>query len=181
VKARWSPLLLLALASPALAQSGVQFADLDGHTIVATVNYVRTLRRDGVLHHNQQHQRIALRIGPGDRIGQAIHVTVMMRNGRERSTSFRSAHQLNKPRRGRSGHIVWTFSNGTLTRLQTFDQGGKRISIHVSRTGGGFACSIDAPFAQEEGHSGIHTDALMGGGKVELLSVRTVARHCEVH
>jgi hypothetical protein len=170
----------VSLSTSAAAQQTIAFSELVGHSIETTFVYDRTLRREGVIRHNRQTQVMRLSFVPNERIDQSLTVTVFGERGRIRGpVVLTSHHVLDKPHQGRTGHILWTFNDATLTRLQTFEEGGRRISIRLSRSGGGLKCVVDAPFAKEEGRGGIRTDSLFGGGKVEFLSVKQVSNDCQ--
>lgn len=173
---------LLVTASAAMAQP-VTFLDLDGQVVTATVVYDRTLRRldNGRVVNNTSTQTITLTIGPGNLIDQVHAVAVTGADGRPRgSNSFSGTFELNKPRKGRGGEVIWIFDDGKLVRLQTFETGGRRVTIAFKRSPAGLTCSIDAPFAKEEGADTIQNQAALGNFKVQLLSVKQGKTQCSV-
>ena len=182
-KSIWLVLTMtLGLSSHAVAQD-IAFADLRDHTITASVIYAQTIRRldDGRILNNQNRQTVTLKIRPGDLIDQVHNVTIVAPNGREVGSNATSAtFELNKPRKGRFGEIIWLYDQGNLVRLQTFETGGRRITISFKRSGSGFACSVAAPFAKEEGAGDLKTEAAVGRTKIEILNAKQTSTSCKV-
>lgn len=183
--ARWTGIvtaLLIARPAPAFAQD-VAFVDLQGTTINATVNYDQTLRNlgTGQVFSNSNQQSIKLRVGPGEELDQVFTVTIIASNGRVvGSNSFPAKLTLNKPKQGKSGHMLWTFDGGKLTWLQTFESGGRRITISFKRSADGLSCSVEAPFAREQGAGSMQTNAAVGNFKMEWLNVKQASSNCRV-
>jgi hypothetical protein len=176
------PLAALISMVPRAEAQPVTFQDLDSHVVTATIVYARTLRRldDGRVVNNTSTQTITLTIGPGDRIDQVHAVAVTGPDGRPRgNTSFSATFELNKPRKGRTGEVIWLFDEGKLVRLQTFESGGRRITMAFTKSPTGLSCTIDAPFARE-GEEPIQNRAALGNFKVQLLNVRLTSARCRV-
>jgi hypothetical protein len=172
-----------ALAASAAHAQPVTFDDLKGTTIVANVVYAQTFRRlhDGQVVTNTNAQTITLKIGTGSDIDQTHVVSITAANGRHiGSTKLQATFTLNKPQKGKFGEVVWFFDEGKLVRLQTFASGGRRVSISFKRSGGGLGCSVDAPFAREDGAGTMQTTAAVGGFKIEWLSVKQTSASCRI-
>ena len=174
--------LTLGLSSHAVAQD-IAFAELHGHTVTASFVYAQKIRRldDGRIINNQNQQTVTLKIGPGERLDQTHAVRIIAPNGREVGSDSRSMTlQLNKPSKWRHGEIIWVYEKAALVRLQTFESGGRRITVSFKRNGPGFACSVEAPFAKEEGSGDTKTQAAVGGTKITILDARQTSSSCRV-
>ena len=171
------------LRAPARRTPPVTFNDLKGTTIKAIVIYSQSFRRpaDDRVRHVTNTQTITLNIGSDNQIEQMHAVDITAPDGRPvGNNSFKGKFTLNKPRKGTFGEIIWLFDEGKLVRLQTFESGGRRVTLTFKRTPTGLACAIDAPFAREEGAGNLQTTAAVGGGKVELLSMKQASTNCQV-
>ncbi len=175
--------LLAALTGGAAAQA-VTFEDLEGQTVTASFVYAQTIRRldDQRVLNNENRQTMTLRIGPGSRIDQEYKVQIVAPNGREVGTfNGHISAELNKPTKWRHGEMVFLFDQGSLVRLQTFDTGGRKITVTFKRGKFGIDCSVDAPFSKEEGAgSAVNTTSMVAPAKIEILSARTTSSACRV-
>jgi hypothetical protein len=176
--------LLFAAVGNAGAQDAkpITFEDLQGTTINATVIYAQTFRRldEDRIRNNTNTQTITLKIGPGDHIGQIHTVSITAPDGRHvGNNSFAGKFELNKPRKGTFGEIIWLFDDDKLVRLQTFESGGRRITLTFKRTPAGLTCSVDAPFAREDSGA-VQTTGAVGGMKIQLLSMKQTSTNCRV-
>ncbi len=173
------------LAMPSLAQAqAVTFADLEHHTVTANFVYAQTVRLldQGRTINNENRQTMTLSIGPDGRIDQEYRLQIVAPNGREVG-GFKGniKAELNKPTRWQHGDLVFVFENDSLIRLQTFDKGGRKITLSFKRTPGGLTCSVNAPFSKEEGAgSGIDTTSQATKRRIEILSAKTVSSSCRV-
>jgi len=172
------------IAVPPLAQAqAVTFADLDGQTVTASFTYSQTIRRvaENRVLTNENRQTVTLKIGPGNRIEQEHRVQIVAPNGREVGADVaRMTAELNKPRKWRHGELVWLFDQGQLVRLQTFDKGGRKITIALKRGPSGLTCTVDAPFSKEDGAGAITTTAAVGKVRIEILSAKVHSNACRV-
>ncbi len=174
------------LVTPALAQAqAVTFADLENHTVTASFVYAQTVRiiDQGRTVNNENRQTMTLAIRPGGRIDQQYKIQIVAQNGREvgGTTGNINNAELNKPTRWKHGDMVFVFENGSLIRLQTFNKGGRKITLAFKRTPAGLACSVEAPFSKEEGAgSAVATTSQATRQRIEILSAKTVSSSCRV-
>jgi hypothetical protein len=172
------------IAIPALAQArDVTFSDLDGQTVIASFTYSQTIRRieENRVLTNENRQTVTLKIGPGNRIDQEHRVQIVAPNGREVGVDVATlTAELNRPRKWGHGELVWLFDQGQLVRLQTFDKGGRKITIAFKRGPSGLTCTVEAPFSKEEGAGAITTTAAVGKVKIEILSAKVHSNACRV-
>lgn len=173
------------LAMPALAQAeAVTFADLENHTVTATFVYAQTVRLldQGRVVNNESRQTMTLAIRPGGGIDQQFRSQIVARNGREvGGFTGNIKAELNIPTKWQHGDMVFMFENGSLIRLQTFKQGGRRIIVAFERTAAGLACSVDAPFSKEEGAgSAVNTTSQATKRQIEILATKMVSSSCRV-
>lgn len=172
------------MAMPCLAQAqAVTFADLDGQTVTASFTYTQTIRRieENRVLTNENRQTVTVKIGPGNRIEQEHRVQIVAPNGREVGVDVATmTAELNRPRKWRRGELVWLFDQGQLVRLQTFDSGGRKITIAFKRGPSGLTCTVEAPFSKEEGAGVISTTAAVGKVKIEILSAKVHSNACRV-
>jgi hypothetical protein len=175
---------LLVMPVPARAQA-VTFADLENHTVTANFTYgqtVKLLEANNRVVNNENRQTMTLTIGPGDRIGQEYRIQIVATNGREVG-GFKGniKAELNKPTKWQHGDMVFVFENSSLIRLQTFNKGGRKITVSFKRTPAGLTCSVDAPFSKEEGAgSAVDTTSQTNRQRIEILSAKTVSSSCRV-
>lgn len=175
---------VVALPVPARAQA-VTFADLEGQTVTAQFTYAQTvklLEAGNRVVNNQSRQTMTLAIRPGGHIDQEYRSQIVAENGREVG-SFKGniKAELNKPTRWQHGDLVFVFENGSLIRLQTFKQGGRKINVAFKRTPAGLTCSVDAPFSKEEGAgSAVDTTSQATKRRIEILTAKTVSSSCRV-
>jgi hypothetical protein len=173
------------IALPALAQAqAITFADLDGHTVTASFTYaqnVRLLDQNRTVN-NESRQTMTLAIGPADRLAQEYKIRVVAQNGREvGSFTGHINAELNKPTRWQHGELIFVFENDSLIRLQTFQKGGRKITVSFKRAPSGLTCAVDAPFSKEEGAGrGIDTQSQTTRQRIEILSVKTISSSCRV-
>jgi hypothetical protein len=176
--------LAALMAMPCLAQApAVTFADLEGQTVTASFTYSQTIRRvaENRVLTNENRQTVILKIGPGNRIEQEHRVQIVAPNGREVGVDVATmTAELNKPRKWRHGELVWLFDQGQLVRLQTFDKGGRKITIALKQGPSGLTCTVDAPFSKEDGAGAITTTAAVGKVKIEILSAKVHSNACRV-
>jgi hypothetical protein len=173
------------MAAPALAQAqAVTFADLEGHTVTASFVYgqnVRLLDQDRTVN-NESRQTMTLAIAPGGRIAQEYKIQIVAQNGREVGgfTGHLKA-ELNKPTKWQHGDMVFVFENNSLIRLQTFNKGGRKITVSFKRSPSGLTCSVEAPFSKEEGAgSAVDTTSQTTRQRIEILSAKTISSSCRV-
>jgi hypothetical protein len=175
--------LLLALPSGAQAQA-VTFADLQSQTVTASFIYDQTIRRldDQRVLNNENRQTMTLKIGPGNRIDQEYKIQIVAQNGREVGNfTGNLVAELNKSTRWQHGELVFLFENASLVRLQTFDKGGRKITVTFKRGKFGLDCSVDAPFSKEEGSSGsVDTTSQTTRQRIEILSAKVKSSACRV-
>lgn len=177
--------LLGLLTAPALAQAQpVTFADLENHTVTANFVYAQTVRilDQGRTVNNENRQTMTLAIRPGGRIDQQYRIQIVARNGREVGGFTGSIKaQLNRPTRWQHGDMVFVFENSSLVRLQTFNKGGRKITVSFKRTPAGLVCSVEAPFSKEDGAgSAVDTTSQTTRQRIEILTAKTVSSSCQV-
>jgi hypothetical protein len=177
-------LALIGAPSGGAAAQTVTFEDLQNQTVTASFVYAQTIRRleDQRVINNENRQTMTLRIGPGDRIDQEYKVQIVAPNGREVGgyTGNISA-ELNKPTKWRHGEMVFVFEQGSLVRLQTFDKGGRKITVAFKRGKSGIDCSVDAPFSKEEGAgSAVSTPSATDRRQIEILAAKVTSSACRV-
>lgn len=175
--------LLMALPAQATAQA-VTFDDLQGQTVTASFVYEQTIRRleDQRVLNNENRQTMTLKIGPGNRIDQEYRIQIVAQNGREVG-NFKGniAAELNKPTRWQHGEMVFLFENDSLVRLQTFDKGGRKITVTFKRGKFGLDCSVDAPFSKEAGAGGgVDTTSQTTRQRIEIISAKVKSTACRV-
>lgn len=175
--------VLIALTGGVAAQA-VTFEELENQTVTASFVYAQTIRRldDQRVLNNENRQTMTLRIGPGNKIDQEFKVQIVAANGREVGAfTGNISAELNKPTKWRHGEMVFLFEQGSLVRLQTFDTGGRKITVTFKRGKFGIDCSVDAPFSKEEGAgSAVNTTSMVGPQKIEILNAKTVSSACRV-
>jgi hypothetical protein len=175
--------LLLALAGSATAQA-VSFEELENQTVTASFIYEQTIRRleDKRVLNNENRQTMILKIGPGNKIDQEYKVQIVAPNGREvGGYAGNISAELNKPTKWRHGEMVFLFDQGSLVRLQTFDAGGRKITVTFKRGKFGIDCSVDAPFSKEEGAgSAVSTPGAVDRRQIEILSAKVKTSACRV-
>jgi hypothetical protein len=172
-------------STPALAQApAVTFADLEDHTVTANFVYAQTvrLRDQGRTVNNENRQTMTLGIRPGGRIDQRYQIQIVAQNGRDvGGFTGNIKAELNKPTKWQHGEMVFVFENNSLIRLQTFNKGGRKITVSFKRTPGGLACSVEAPFSKEEGAGkALDTTSQTTTQRIEILSAKTVSSSCRV-
>ena len=173
------------LAMPCLAQAqAVTFADLEGQTVTARFVYAQNVRLidQGRTINNESRTTMTLAIGPGSRIVQDYQIQVVAPNGREfNSPTGKIEAELNKPTRWQHGEMVFVFENESLVRLQTFNKGGRKITISFKQSTSGLTCRVDAPFSKEEGaDGGVDTTSQTTRERIEILSAKTTSSSCRV-
>lgn len=175
---------LLAIQPLAQAQA-VTFADLAGQTVTAKFAYAQNVQLldQGRTINNESRTTMTLAIGPGNRIAQDFKIQIIAPSGREVGgfTGQTINAELNKPTKWQHGEMVFVFENESLIRLQTFDKGGRKITIAFKRSPSGLTCSVEAPFSKEEGSArGIDTTSQTNRQRIEILSAKTIASSCRV-
>lgn len=175
--------LLVALTGGAAAQA-VTFEDLQGQTVTASFVYAQTIKRleDQRVLNNENRQTMTLRIGPGRRIDQEYRIQIVAQNGREVGNfTGNIAAELNKSTRWQHGEMVFLFEGESLVRLQTFDKGGRKITVTFRRGKFGLDCNVDAPFSKEAGSAGsVDTTSQTTRTRIEILSAKVVSTACRV-
>ena len=174
---------VLAMPVPGQAQA-VTFADLENHTVTANFVYAQTVRLldQGRTINNESRQTMTLAIGPGGRIAQEYRIQIVAQNGREVG-GFKGniKAELNKPTKWQHGDMVFVFETNSLIRLQTFNKGGRKITVSFKRAPAGLTCSMDAPFSKEEGAgSAVDTTSQTTRQRIEILTAKTVSSSCRV-
>ena len=175
--------VIIAMCGSAAAQA-VTFEELENQTVTASFIYAQTIRRleDGRVLSNENRQTMTLAIGPGNKINQEFKIQIVAQNGREVGgfTGHISA-ELNKPTRWQHGEMIFVFENSSLIRLQTFDKGGRKITVAFKRSKFGLDCSVEAPFSKEGGTgSSIDTTSQTTRQKIEILAAKTISSACRV-
>ncbi|MCX7314690.1 MAG: hypothetical protein WCG92_22720 [Hyphomicrobiales bacterium] len=133
-------LMIFAGSAPLAVAQSVPFKDLEGAVIDAEMVYSQTFRTNGKVHTNENHTYLKLAFGPDDAIEQTATVNILATDGRQLSTrSTTVPFVLNKPRKGQNGAIVWTYEGGSLTRMQAFLSGARRVSLTIARKDGKLA------------------------------------------
>ena len=174
---------ILAMSSPGEAQP-VTFADLANHTVTANFVYAQTVRvlDEGRTVNNENRQTITLALHADGRIDQQYRIQIVAPNGRDvGGFTGRIKAELNKPTKWQHGEMVFVFEDDSLIRPQTFNKGGRKITLSFKRTPGGLTCSVDAPFSKEEGAGrGVDTTSQTTKQRIEILSAKTVSSSCRV-
>lgn len=175
---------LLAIPAPVQAQA-VTFADLEGRTVTAHFVYAQNVRLldEGRTINNESRTTMTLAIGPGSRIAQDFKIQVIAPNGRQVGgfTGRTIKAELNKPTKWQHGEMVFVFENESLIRLQTFNKGGRKITISFKRSPSGLTCGVVAPFSKEEGAgSAVDTTSQTTKQRIEILSAKTISSSCRV-
>lgn len=175
--------LLTALPAAAEAQT-VTYAELEGAVVQASVTYHQVRRSDGEDVSGLVRQDWRFVIGSGERIQYESTITAFFRRGSRSSTPETGTARLGRPGQTAQhggGDGVWVFANGTLTFLRTYrGEGGYKRSIHFSRSPSGYSCTIKTAFARENGRGAIRFTSPVDGGRVEMLSAKTVSSSCRV-
>lgn len=172
------------VSADATRAQDITFDNLKGSTVVATVVYAQTFRRldnDRIVN-NTNTQTIRLTISPDGEIDQVHSVSITAPNGRHvGDNSFNAKFALNKPRKGLFGEMIWLFDEGKLVRLQTFESGGRRVTLTFKRAAGGLGCAVEAPFAREGDNETVKSKAAVGGDfKIQWISVKQSSSNCRV-
>jgi hypothetical protein len=179
-------LVLVAVAAwpVSAAAQAVTFEDLQNQTVTASFIYAQTIRRldDQRVLNNENRQTMTLRIGPGNKIDQEYKIQIVAQNGREVGDfTGKISAELNKPTHWQHGEMIFVFENNSLIRLQTFNKGGRKITIAFKRSKFGIDCSVDAPFSKEEGAGGsIDTISQTTRQRIEILAAKTISSACRV-
>jgi hypothetical protein len=167
--------LAALIATPVLAQAQAVTANFVYGQNVRLLDQNRTVN-------NENRQTMTLAIGPGPRIAQEYKIQIVAQNGREVGgfTGHIKA-ELNKPTRWQHGEMVFVFENDSLIRLQTFNKGGRKITISFKKSPTGLTCSVTAPFSKEEGAGGaVDTTSQTTKQRIEILSAKTISSSCRV-
>lgn len=178
--------LVLLSGPPAAKAQDITYKDLQGHTVTASFVYAQTIKlleQDGRIINNENRQTMTLKLRPDELIDQNYKVQIVARDGREvGGFSGNLTAQLNKPTRWQHGELLFTLDGNDLVRLQTFDKGGRKITVSLARAKNRFTCKVDAPFAREEGGGTpvSATTSQVGRQKIEVLSVKMVRSNCQV-
>jgi hypothetical protein len=76
------------------------------------------------------------------------------------------------------GHAVYFFPNGTLVLLRSFEAGGQKLEIALTRAPAGLSCRICAPYVHEKGGDVEMTGAF--GGQMEHWTQRLTSSSCRI-
>src|SRR5262245_59243454 len=174
---------LLALSASVARSQPVTFEDLRNTTIETRLVYAQTARRllDNKVYSNRFHHEITIRIGAVDEIAQAWKVKFFTLDGKpiNHNDGF-GGFILNKPRKGRSGDLVWLFEDEKLTRLETYESGGRRTTLTFKRKADGLDCRIESPFVLEEGAKTQRVESPTGAGPIEIISIKPISSNCSI-
>jgi hypothetical protein len=177
--------MVLALVAAAAGAEPVTFAELRGTVIDFTSVVQEKVRQEGRLRFPRVRTVGRIAIGPGDEIVQSFENSVFARDGRRVAGDRRSPTDvLGAERETKSGeHIVWLFSDESLTRLRVFEKGGtggQRMTFTFARGSNGLNCAVSMRFAYEE-NAGIHKTPIGGSNqRIEILDGQQTSSSCRV-
>jgi hypothetical protein len=159
---------------------GLTAESLRGATVDGTVRFAQTVRKQDKDHTGESRWQIHLVISQTDAIQFSLTRTWVTPQGRELgSRTSSSSDQIGIPQaKGSGDHEVWLLDGETLTRLRTYEVGGRRLSITFSPDGQ--KCSLEAPVMHEAGAGNTRGPSILSDENVEIVSSKQIASTCQV-
>jgi len=138
--------------APAWGQT-VTLEDLRGSVIEATLVFEQHGLANGRFVSDTYRVDRQMTFGSGDTVQDNVTRTVegAKRTRRQSGSGSYTLGQAREVSNFGGGHVVYLFSNGALTILRTYKEGGQKVEIAFTRDPAGIGCSIRAPYAREKG------------------------------
>jgi hypothetical protein len=188
-------LLALLASTQALSQNAtdnpatdkpVTFAELEGSIVDAKIVRQQVVRRADSTFPVRVQSISKITIRADDWFDVTWYSINDTPRGVRQGKTLSGSYTLNRPAEVNpanlgGGHGVWKFSDGTLTMLRTYKEGGAfKTEISFSRTAGGFACTANEAFAREGGTGPVVFNSAVDGVQVAILSWKQLSSDCQV-
>jgi hypothetical protein len=172
------PLALLDF--PASAET-VAWSDLEGSIVDAQITRIQTVQRKRRFD-VRVHDVIKITIEADKTIEFSAHTTSRGPRGARKQPPRSGTFMLGASRgvgtRG-GGEAVWTFADGTLTFIRTFQAGARRIAFAFARDSSGLTCKASFAFAREDGRKPIRLKSPTGEMQT-IVSAKQISSQCKV-
>lgn len=188
-------LLALLASTQALSQGAtdnpatdkpVTFVELEGSIVDAKIVRQQVIRRAGATFPVRVQSILKITIGANDRFDVTWHTINDTPRGVLEGKTLSGSLTLNQSREANPGNLgggygIWKFSDGTLTNLRTYKEGGAfKREISFSRTAGSFACTANEGFAREGGTGPVVFNSPADGVQVTIVSWKQLSSTCQV-
>jgi hypothetical protein len=172
-----------APAKAAVRSEQVTIEDLQGATIEASTTDERVVRQKGKNYPGKFQMDLNIRFIDTN----SIHVNFVgtwygARQTRQTKNEGGVAN-LEHPKEVKSrggGHSLWTFQDGVLSYLRTYQGGGMIMTFAMNRSAKGFECAAKMSKPRETGIPSINMKSVVAGGWVEILSSKMVRSSCSI-
>lgn len=178
------PLGLGALPASAWAQQQpVTAAELVGYVMKVSVTHDRVMRRDGRQFPNTYQTDWTIDFVSENTIRQIFVATSSTPRGVSKTPPEGRLITLGRPietgTRG-GGHVLWIFDAGVLTFLRTYEGGGMKGSVAVTRSSEGFNCAANISWPREIGVPTIVLRSFVDNSRVEIISAKQTGSSCSI-
>src|SRR5215470_783114 len=163
----------------------VTLSDLNGVTAQYRGVFQQTLVRNGKTFTPNVYVTGSVII-EGSTVRNSFQVTAIHPEGRRDVSPLRSGgtQTIGKPFKGRQGYdVVWTFADGSLSRLTVHTAGGaggSKLAFEFKREPAGLACSFSNPVMRENGVGDVRRNAATDGKPLQVIQFRLISSSCTV-
>ena len=173
-------LCLLAGSVPAACEE-VKLADLEGRIVEAKFSREQVVRRAGLTFPVRIDGNWRIAIKPEKQLDVTYKATAHTPRGTREAKPISGTVTLDEPgRTPAGGQRLWTFADGTLTLVRTYEAGAYRIAFSFAGNADGPTCKVKEAFAREGGTGEIKLDSPFGGGQVTIVRAKQVSASCKV-
>jgi hypothetical protein len=179
----WLILAPALLATPALAEEKVTFAELQGASLEATFVIDQVVRRNGREIPVRVENDWKIQFHAGDVIHHTTTPTVTGPRGQRKGAVSSAQFTLGKSQTvmGRGGgQGLYTFSDGNLVFMRTFKKGAFRMSIAFAHQSDKLGCTVNASLAREGGVGGLEMASGVDGQPIAIMSYKQVSSVCHL-
>lgn len=187
---------MLALASPAYSEDAgresapnqlssgqsLKISDLEGAKIqVKLVTETLMQVKDGPRFPQTGQSDWNIAVEPGPNISWSFQQTSHTPRGTRVGQKTAHSAPLDQPWNTMNGEASWQFTEGTLTFVRSYKNGGaNRVSIAFNQDGQNLTCSASIVFAHEQGKSSLTMNSVIDGSPITIFSWKTVSSTCAV-
>jgi hypothetical protein len=182
----WLLVVFAVGLSPPLrgAEEPVTATDLVGSVMKLSVTNDRIMRREGRQYPDKYQTDWTIEFVSEDAIRPAFIGTVYGPRGISKTPVETGGlillgRSIETASRG-GGTFTWTFENGVLSFVRTYDAGAMRATFAVSRTDHGFVCTAAVSWPKEVGKSSIVMRSFVDNSRVEILTAKQSASSCAI-
>jgi hypothetical protein len=172
---------ILALTLPSTPAAAQELAQVQGFIATATLRYRATFANmlgsaPGIVTYNYR-VRIADGVAQAT-VSRDVEAATSLGPGFG-SVSHSFSGAIGRPGQSNFGQFLWSFSNGTLTLLDTPQTGGFRFTVRFMQGDRSIICAAAAPYIRDNSPA-TNLSQLAFGGQVVIADMQQIGSSCAV-